>query len=75
MLSLARRRTNEEAFRRVGTKKQGLRGMEQEEETEDANDRPPTHSLFWAVSVSIPTEMSANLPLGAGYLEISHVFW
>lgn len=41
MLSLARRRTNEEAFRRVGTKKQGLRGMEQKEETEEANDRPP----------------------------------
>lgn len=45
MLSLARKRTNEEAFRRVGTK-QGLRGMEQKEETKDANDRPPTNSLF-----------------------------
>ena len=30
--------------------------------------------LLKGCSVSIPTEMSANLPLGAGYLEISHVF-
>lgn len=26
------------------------------------------------VSVSIPAELGANLPLGAGDLEISHVF-